>query len=317
MAEHPTQNDEPNAERPPQVDPDLGFFQDSELYVVVLGAIFGAFATVALASLLVKSTPLMVATGLAGAYFGGIRLPCRIYGKRRLRFGFIRQLDELTTELNRALRGQLVETIGAVLWMGALGYFVQAWRAKNSEKLTEFAAILVLLPILAVVRRIVRSRLVSPSGTIALSAAVQVAPAGLQETRNRTELRHMTRIVFLFATANLVLAIGLISWELFTESITRGRSIGIVLQLSVAVIPSTLAFVGGIAMVKGEDWKRAMWGPKAVMTILWPLPIFSQVFGFVAYSKLKEPGLRELFASERQDLHSAATEFERHEVSGR
>lgn len=74
MSELPTQNEELNPERSPQVDPDLGFFQDSELYVILLGAVFGAFATVALASLLLKSMPVMVAAGLAGAYFGGIRL---------------------------------------------------------------------------------------------------------------------------------------------------------------------------------------------------------------------------------------------------
>lgn len=89
-----------------------------------------------------------------------------------MKVAFVRQLDDLTTELNQTLRGQLVETIGAVLWMGALGYFVQAWRVKNSENLKELAAILVLIPVLAVVRRIVSSRLVSPSDAIAPSAVV-------------------------------------------------------------------------------------------------------------------------------------------------
>lgn len=127
----------------------------------------------------------------------------------------------------------------------------------------------------------------------------------------------MTRIVFLFATANLVLAICLIGWELFTGPITPGRFIGIAFQLSLAVIPSTLSFVGGFAMAKGRDWKRAMWGQKAVIAILWPLPIFSQVFGCVIYSKLKEPGIRKLFVSEKDNLDFATAESERHYASGR
>ena len=303
MAEQPTRNDEPDVKHSKQVDRDLGFFQDSELFVVLLGAVFGFSGSIFLASLLFKSTPVMVAAGLLGAYFGGIRLPSRIYGTGRLKAGFVRQLDEMTKELNRVLRGQLVEAIFAVVWMSALGYFVEAWKAENLEKKNELAAILILIPIIAVVRRVIRRRItvkVDASATAETSVITQVVPAAIPDVRNRTELRHMTFIVLFFATANLLTAIGLTIWNFFAEPLTLGRFLGVSLLFSVALIPSLLAFVGGFAMAKRQEWKLAMWGPKAVMGILWPLPIFSQVFGLVAYSKLRQLEIRELFASERR-----------------
>lgn len=301
MTTQPPRDDESDAEHSRQVQSDLGFFQDSELFVVLLGAIFGGAIPLALASLLLKSKSLAVMAGLLGAYFGGIRIPCRIYGKGRLKAGFLHQLDELTKELNQALRGQLVETIFAVVWMGALAFFFQAWQAENAEKLKELGVFLVLLPIVIVVRWCMRSRFAKASESLTATVVSPAASAALQDSRDHTELRHMTRIVFLFAGANVALAICFIVWDLATEPITLARLLGIAVLFCVAGLPSAFAFKGGFAMVERRDWKRAMWGPKAIMAVLWPLPIFSQVFGYVAYSKLNESGVRELFASERRD----------------